>query len=217
MSKKVIAKKVKLTPERIQELKESFDLFDKDGDHVVTGDEIYRIMKGFGNTMKKSEIKEQIAKIDLDGDGSLNFEEFCTFMEYATISASEPPKEQKKLRAKKNKKDKDEDENAKFSNFAGDLERQIREATEGYLADKEYDPEEAKQWMNELLSLITEILKVYGDDYKFFVNVVLKPKSECALHDRAACDYNSETDGHLSIPVSNENMDTIVNVTGVKY
>lgn len=81
MPKVTKMKKVMDVPEdKLSEYKEAFDMFDKDGSGFISIDEIFSIMKNFGNPMTKGEIKKMISSIDEDGNGELDFEEFITFM-----------------------------------------------------------------------------------------------------------------------------------------
>jgi calmodulin len=66
--------------ERKGQLREAFDMFDIDKKGTISVDEIYRVMKNFGNEMTKAEIKEMIADLDQDNSGELDFEEFVTFI-----------------------------------------------------------------------------------------------------------------------------------------
>ena len=70
--------------DKINEYKEAFDMFDRDKQGTISCDEIYKIMKNYGNPMKKEEIENMIEEIDEDGDGEINFEEFVTMMEKQT-------------------------------------------------------------------------------------------------------------------------------------
>ena len=54
--------------DKINEYKEAFDMFDRDKQGTISCDEIYKIMKNYGNPMKKEEIENMIEEIDEDGD-----------------------------------------------------------------------------------------------------------------------------------------------------
>ena len=77
-------KKLDITKDKIDEYKEAFDMFDKDGSGTIDVGEIVKIMKNFGYPIKKSEAQRMISEIDDNGDGELDFEEFVTLMEKQT-------------------------------------------------------------------------------------------------------------------------------------
>ena len=77
-------KKLDVPEDKIAEYKEAFDMFDIDKSGTLSVNEIVKIMKNFGYTIKKSEAKKMIDEIDVSGDGELDFEEFVTLMEKQT-------------------------------------------------------------------------------------------------------------------------------------
>ena len=84
MPKEVIVtytQKLDVPEDKLAEYKESFDLFDTNHDGLISANEIYRIMKKFGNPISKKELGEIIADLDSSGDGQIDFEEFVSLME----------------------------------------------------------------------------------------------------------------------------------------
>nr|XP_022331962.1 calmodulin-like protein 12 [Crassostrea virginica] len=75
-------KKVKesLTAEQIADLRETFLLFDKDGDGTVNCEELGTVMRQLGQDPSDEELREMIAEVDEDGSGEIEFEEFCAMM-----------------------------------------------------------------------------------------------------------------------------------------
>lgn len=69
-----------LTAEQIAELRETFLLFDKDGDGTVNSDELGTVMRQLGQEPSEEELRQMIAEVDEDGSGEIEFEEFCTMM-----------------------------------------------------------------------------------------------------------------------------------------
>lgn len=69
-----------LTEEQIAEFKEAFALFDKDGDGGITSVELGQVMRKLGNTASDEEIKNMIAQVDIDGNGTIDFSEFLVMM-----------------------------------------------------------------------------------------------------------------------------------------
>jgi len=64
-----------------QEIKKHFDSFDKDGDGHVTASEIGAVLKSLGETASDSRIKQLLAEVDVDSNGTIEFNEFCMFIE----------------------------------------------------------------------------------------------------------------------------------------
>lgn len=51
----------------VAELREAFNLFDKDGDGSITTDELLAVMTGLRQETTEDEIREMIQQVDLDG------------------------------------------------------------------------------------------------------------------------------------------------------
>lgn len=64
------------------DLKEAFDVFDGDGDGLITVEELGRVLRSLGlkEGSKVEDCKEMIKKVDVDGDGMVNFDEFKRMM-----------------------------------------------------------------------------------------------------------------------------------------
>ena len=93
-----VKRRLDVDPSKLEEYRESFQMFDKDGSGSIDVGEIAKIMKNYGNPMTKEEIKNMIKDIDADGDGEIDFEEFVTLMEKQT-SVVEETEEESVLRA----------------------------------------------------------------------------------------------------------------------
>lgn len=65
-------------------LKEAFDVFDKDKDGLISVEELGSVMCSLGliseGGKKVEDCKEMIRKVDMDGDGMVNFDEFKRMM-----------------------------------------------------------------------------------------------------------------------------------------
>ena len=70
----------KLTEEQIQEFKEAFALFDRDGDALLTTSELGVVMRALGLTATEADLKEMVASFDKDNNGKLDFAEFLTLV-----------------------------------------------------------------------------------------------------------------------------------------
>ena len=67
-----------LTEEQIAEFKEAFSLFDKDGDGTITTKELGTVMRSLGQNPTEAELQDMINEVDADGNGTIDFPEFCT-------------------------------------------------------------------------------------------------------------------------------------------
>ena len=69
-----------LTEEQIQEFKEAFALFDKDGDGTITTKELGTVMRSLGQNPTEAELQDMINEVDADGNGTIDFPEFLSLM-----------------------------------------------------------------------------------------------------------------------------------------
>jgi calmodulin len=69
-----------LTKEQIAEFKEAFQIFDKDGDGLITTKELGTIMRSLGQTLSEEELKTIIEEVDHDKSGTIDFQEFLELM-----------------------------------------------------------------------------------------------------------------------------------------
>lgn len=64
-----------------EELKRVFATFDKDGDGFITKKELRESLKGIGMVMTEKEVEEMVQKLDANGDGLIDLDEFCDLFE----------------------------------------------------------------------------------------------------------------------------------------
>jgi hypothetical protein len=69
-----LSSKVKKERDR---MKEAFSLFDKDGDGTITNTEIGTAMRQLGQKPTKAELQDILLEFDADGNGVIDFDEFC--------------------------------------------------------------------------------------------------------------------------------------------
>merc|ERR1719210_601742 len=69
-----------LPVEQIAEFKEAFALFDKDSDGSITTSELGTVMRSLGQNPTEAELQDMINEVDVDGNGSIEFNEFITMM-----------------------------------------------------------------------------------------------------------------------------------------
>uniref|UniRef100_A0A915P1N2 EF-hand domain-containing protein n=1 Tax=Meloidogyne floridensis TaxID=298350 RepID=A0A915P1N2_9BILA len=68
----MMSRKVKES-ESEKELREAFQVFDKDNDGFISHFELRFVMQNLGEDLTDFEVKEMIREADLDGDGKVNF------------------------------------------------------------------------------------------------------------------------------------------------
>ncbi|GMI40433.1 hypothetical protein TeGR_g10340 [Tetraparma gracilis] len=69
-----------ITEEQIEEFKDAFSLFDRDGDGTVTTSELGTVMRSLGQNVTEADLKDMISEVDADNSGALDFAEFLTMM-----------------------------------------------------------------------------------------------------------------------------------------
>lgn len=82
--KKIIKKTTKktkyLTQEQVEEIENAFLLFDKDKSGSIDIHELKDALKALGIFLKRDEIKQMMTKVDKDGSGAIDQEEFTALM-----------------------------------------------------------------------------------------------------------------------------------------
>ena len=69
-----------LTPEQIQAFKEAFDLFDNNGGGTIDSAELKETLDSVGIEIDQEDIEDVMMKLDEDGNGEIDFEEFLNLM-----------------------------------------------------------------------------------------------------------------------------------------
>ncbi len=59
-------------------LQKTFEIFDRDGNGTISIKELEQIMDALGQSVTETQLQEIIAEIDLNSDGEISFEEFCS-------------------------------------------------------------------------------------------------------------------------------------------
>ncbi|KAJ3071188.1 hypothetical protein HDU98_005705 [Podochytrium sp. JEL0797] len=68
------------TEQEISEFREAFALFDKDGNGVITCDEMGQVMRSLGQAPTDEELKDLMNEVDVNGNGTIEFQEFLQMM-----------------------------------------------------------------------------------------------------------------------------------------
>ena len=66
-----------LSADQIAELRKAFDVMDENHDGQVTKEELKKLLQGLGEEVTDEIVDEMINIADENGDGKVNFDEFC--------------------------------------------------------------------------------------------------------------------------------------------
>merc|ERR1712185_387347 len=87
--------KSKLSAEQKAEVKEAFELFDTDGSGAIDAKELKIAMQALGFEPTTEEVARMVKDIDIDGNATVEYEEFIEMME-DKMSGKDPVEEMKK-------------------------------------------------------------------------------------------------------------------------
>lgn len=60
-----------------EEIRESFSIFDKDGNGYISSSELRHVMANLGEKLTDEEIDDMIREVDENGDGQIDWEGMC--------------------------------------------------------------------------------------------------------------------------------------------
>jgi len=66
--------------DKIDDIAQAFKVFDKDGDGLISAEEIRITMNDLGEELTEEEVKAMLAEADVNGDGQIDFTEFKRIM-----------------------------------------------------------------------------------------------------------------------------------------
>ncbi|KAI8646221.1 hypothetical protein BD408DRAFT_410404 [Parasitella parasitica] len=69
-----------LNEQQLSEYRESFSLFDKDGNGVIDIKELGQVMRSLNRKPTEEELKDMINEVDADENGTIDFDEFLTIV-----------------------------------------------------------------------------------------------------------------------------------------
>ena len=86
-----------MTAEQLDELKEAFNLFDKDHDGTITLEELSGVLQALGIKPVADELQIMMNSVDLDQNGVIDFGEFCELMRTHLYAEGDEPNEDDEL------------------------------------------------------------------------------------------------------------------------
>ncbi|KAJ8393913.1 hypothetical protein AAFF_G00054460 [Aldrovandia affinis] len=76
----------------LKEIREAFKVFDRDGNGFISKQELGTAMRSLGYMPNEVELEVIIQRLDMDGDGQVDFEEFVTLLGPKLSAAGMPDK-----------------------------------------------------------------------------------------------------------------------------
>merc|ERR1712039_680987 len=70
---------------RTAEFKEAFDEFDKDGSGAISADELLHVLRAMGQNPTEDELLNLVLEVDVDGNGTIEFDEFISMKELKKV------------------------------------------------------------------------------------------------------------------------------------
>uniref|UniRef100_A0A8B9HH46 Calcium binding protein 7 n=1 Tax=Astyanax mexicanus TaxID=7994 RepID=A0A8B9HH46_ASTMX len=83
---------VNLPEDEVEEIREAFKVFDRDGNGFISKQELGMAMRSLGYMPNEVELEVIIQRLDMDGDGQVDFEEFVTLLGPKLTAAGMPDK-----------------------------------------------------------------------------------------------------------------------------
>ncbi|XP_053443451.1 calcium-binding protein 7 isoform X3 [Nycticebus coucang] len=71
---------VDIPEDELEEIREAFKVFDRDGNGFISKQELGTAMRSLGYMPNEVELEVIIQRLDMDGDGQVDFEEFVTLL-----------------------------------------------------------------------------------------------------------------------------------------
>ena len=69
-----------LSEDLMEEFRQAFALFDKDGNGSISSDELGSVLQSLGQTPTQEDLDKMIKEVDNDDNSTIEFSEFCSMM-----------------------------------------------------------------------------------------------------------------------------------------
>ena len=107
-----------------------------------------------------------------------------------------------------------EDEELMFDSIT--VEKMITDAVSNALGEKLYDRNQVTHWINKIAESILHQLTAMNKPFKYIVTVAISQKCGAALVSNAVCFWDSVTDGHARVLWTNDTIQTVITVFGLR-
>jgi len=89
---------------KIDELREAFKVFDLNNDGKISADELQLVLSKYGENVTKEDIELIMSTVDLDGNGTIDYDEFRKMMLDGPVVEKVPEKSEKSEKSDKKEK-----------------------------------------------------------------------------------------------------------------
>jgi len=81
--------KKQLTEEQLNEMRDAFNVFDKDKGGTISIDELHNVLDSLSHKATNEEIQAMISQVDVNNDGEISFDEFVQMMTHIDVPFDE--------------------------------------------------------------------------------------------------------------------------------
>jgi len=105
-----------------------------------------------------------------------------------------------------------------FSGLKTEIQTLVKVTVESVLNDKSYKAEQVKGWCEEIIrQILRELAKEQYQPFKYMANCLVLSKRSNGVHTVTMSLWDPQNDGSVTEQWSNESMQCIVTVWGLKY
>jgi dynein light chain Tctex-type 1 len=105
-----------------------------------------------------------------------------------------------------------------FASLKAEIQSLAKTAVGTSLADKSYKADEVKGWCEEIIrSILRELVNEQFQPFKYMANCLVLSKRSNGVHTVTMSLWDPQNDGSVTEQWSNESMQCIVTVWGLKY
>jgi len=80
---------VHFTEEQLNEMRDAFNVFDKDKGGTISIDELHNVLDSLSHKATNEEIQAMISQVDVNNDGEISFDEFVQMMTHIDVPFDE--------------------------------------------------------------------------------------------------------------------------------